>query len=78
MRVGFNIPQVLFYLFFTLWYCLFSPLYGLSDKVNYILDEIIMAGMVLETNINSILASINEQNKLHLQSEKGTVSTIGK
>lgn len=35
-----------------------------SDKVNYILDEIIMAGMVLETNINHILAAVTEQNKL--------------
>ncbi len=34
------------------------------DKVNYILDEIIMAGMVLETNINHILTAIQEQNKL--------------
>jgi len=42
-----------------------------SDRVNYMLDEIIMAGMVLETNISSILSSINEQNKLHLLSEKG-------
>jgi AP-3 complex subunit sigma len=41
-----------------------------SDKVNYILDEIIMAGMVLETNINHILTSINEQNKLHANSTK--------
>ena len=41
-----------------------------SDKVNYILDEIIMAGMVLETNINHILTSINEQNKLHAASTK--------
>lgn len=41
-----------------------------SDKVNYILDEIIMAGMVLETNINHILTSINEQNKLHASSIK--------
>ena len=42
-----------------------------SDKVNYMLDEIIMAGMVLETNISVILTAINEQNKLHLISEKG-------
>ena len=42
-----------------------------SDKVNYMLDEIIMAGMVLETNISVILNAINEQNKLHLMSEKG-------
>ena len=41
-----------------------------SDRVNYILDEIIMAGMVLETNINNVLTSVNEQNKLHAASEK--------
>jgi AP-3 complex subunit sigma len=35
------------------------------DKVSYILDEIIMAGMVLETNINHILTAVNDQNKLH-------------
>jgi AP-3 complex subunit sigma len=34
-----------------------------SDKVNYILDEIIMAGMVLETNINTIIQAISEQDK---------------
>ena len=43
-----------------------------SDKVNYILDEIIMAGMVLETNIRHILTSVNEQSKLHNQSLKLT------
>lgn len=36
-----------------------------SDKVNYILDEIIMAGMVLETNINHILQAVNDQSKMH-------------
>jgi len=36
-----------------------------SDKVNYILDEIIMGGMVLETNIKHILMAVNEQQKLH-------------
>ena len=41
-----------------------------SDKVSYILDEIIMAGMVLETNINHILTSVSEQNKLHANSVK--------
>lgn len=41
-----------------------------SDRVNYILDEIIMAGMVLETNINNIITSVNEQNKLHQASLK--------
>ncbi len=39
-----------------------------SDRVNYILDEIIMAGMVLETNINHILTAVNEQSKLHTAS----------
>ena len=46
-----------------------------SDRVNYILDEIIMAGMVLETNIHQILFSITEQNRLHTQSLKTTTST---
>jgi len=36
-----------------------------SDKVNYILDEIIMAGMVLETNINHILQAVQEQGATH-------------
>ena len=39
-----------------------------SDKVHYILDEIVMAGMVLETNIVSILQGVNDQNKLHKKS----------
>ena len=43
-----------------------------SDKVHYVLDEIIMAGMVLETNIINILTSVTEQNKLHSNSQKVT------
>ena len=39
-----------------------------SDKVHYILDEIVMAGMVLETNIVAILQGVNDQNKLHQKS----------
>jgi|EP00945_MAST-04E_sp_MAST-4E-sp1_P006596 AP-3 complex subunit sigma len=35
-----------------------------SDKVHYILDEIVMAGMVLETNITKIIEAITEMNKL--------------
>jgi AP-3 complex subunit sigma len=35
-----------------------------SDRINYILDEIIMGGMVLETNINNIIASIQEQERM--------------
>lgn len=41
-----------------------------SDKIHYILDEVIMAGMVLETNINHIITSISDQNKLHSSSMK--------
>ncbi len=39
-----------------------------SDKVHYILDEIVMGGMVLETHINHILNAINDQNRLHSNS----------
>lgn len=41
-----------------------------SDKVNYILDEIIMGGMVLETNIKHILMAVTEQQKLHSATNK--------
>jgi AP-3 complex subunit sigma len=40
-----------------------------SDKVNFVLDEICSAGMVLETNIVQILQAVHEQNKLHKKSE---------
>ena len=39
-----------------------------SDRVHYILDEIVMGGMVLETNIQSILTSIKDQDKMHKDS----------
>lgn len=39
-----------------------------SDKVNYILDEIVEAGMVLETNIHSIITAVTEQSKMHANS----------
>ena len=41
-----------------------------SDKVNYILDEIIMGGMVLETNKEEIFRAMDDQNKLDKQSKK--------
>lgn len=47
-----------------------------SDRVNYILDEIILAGMVLETNINQIILAVNEQNKLHTNSLNTISSSI--
>ncbi len=46
-----------------------------SDRVHYILDEIIMAGMVLETNINHILTSVSEQSKSHSNSLRTSTST---
>lgn len=41
-----------------------------SDKVHYALDEIVMGGMVLETNINEILTAVNEMNRLDSLSSK--------
>jgi len=41
-----------------------------SDKVHFVLDEIVMGGMVLETNIGMILSAIEEQGKLHKRSLK--------
>lgn len=38
-----------------------------SDKVHYILQEICMGGMVLETNMNEIVTRIEEQSKLEKQ-----------
>jgi len=34
-----------------------------SDKVHYILDEIVMGGMVLETSHTEVLAAVLEMNK---------------
>lgn len=42
------------------------------DKVHYILNELVMGGMVLETNMTEILTRIEDQNKL----EKQEVSTV--
>lgn len=44
-----------------------------SDKVNFVLDEICAAGMVLETNIVHILQAVQEQNKLHKKSEANSI-----
>ena len=45
-----------------------------SDKAHYILDEIVMGGMVLETNIHHITAAITDQERLAANSlsSKGT------
>eukprot|EP01084_Bolivina_argentea_P056047 102626_1 len=49
-----------------------------SDKVHYVLDEIIVGGMVVETNISSILDAVVRQNRLHAESFKsaGQVSKL--
>ncbi|XP_049805581.1 AP-3 complex subunit sigma-1 isoform X1 [Schistocerca nitens] len=39
------------------------------DKVHYILNELVMGGMVLETNMTEILTRIEEQNKLEKQED---------
>merc|ERR1712137_1014061 len=43
-----------------------------ADKVHYILNELVMGGMVLETNMSEILSRIEDQNKLE-KSEAGLV-----
>ena len=43
-----------------------------SDRVHYILDEIVMGGMVLETNIHNILLAIQDQGKMHSASLKAS------
>ncbi|KAL9656445.1 hypothetical protein ABK040_005210 [Willaertia magna] len=45
-----------------------------SDKVHYILDEIVIGGMVLETNKEEILISIKEQNDLENKSKNQTAN----
>lgn len=40
------------------------------DKVHFILNELVMGGMVLETNMNEILTRIEDQNKLEKQEVK--------
>jgi AP-3 complex subunit sigma len=44
-----------------------------ADKVHYILDEVIMGGMVLETNINEILESIIASEALCAQTRGATI-----
>ncbi|GBG30333.1 AP-3 complex subunit sigma [Hondaea fermentalgiana] len=48
-----------------------------ADKVHYILDEIVMGGLVLETNMHDILVAINETNKLERSAEDTSRSASG-
>ena len=49
-----------------------------SDKVHYILDEIVMGGMVLETNITKIIEAIPEMNKLEKLDDGKTFQQNGR
>merc|ERR1719198_1552129 len=49
-----------------------------SDRVHWILDEIVMGGMVLETNIVTILNGVNDQTKLHQKSTSKLNEALGK
>mmetsp|Transcript_7051 Transcript_7051/g.10373 ORF Transcript_7051/g.10373 Transcript_7051/m.10373 type:complete len:163 (+) Transcript_7051:78-566(+) len=40
-----------------------------SDKVHYILDEIIMGGMVVETNKDEIIRAISDQNQMEMKAK---------
>lgn len=46
-----------------------------SDKVNYILDEVVMGGMVLETNTTEIMTAISEMGRLESATRGATVKT---
>merc|ERR1712217_1022395 len=39
------------------------------DRVNYVLDEIVMAGMVLETNADLVVEAIKETKKLETEEQ---------
>ena len=41
-----------------------------ADKVHYILDELVLGGLVLETNMHEILVAINENTRLEQNSEE--------
>ncbi len=44
-----------------------------SEKVNHVLDEIIMGGLVLETNTSEVIAAIDAMQKLEKQSMQAMV-----
>ena len=47
------------------------------DKVHFILNELVMGGMVLETNMNEILTRIEEQNKIEREEVRGIIIYTG-
>lgn len=52
---------------------LLTGLHSLSLQVHYILQEVVMGGMVLETNMSEIVAQVEVQNRM----EKSEVSGYG-
>lgn len=42
------------------------------DKVHSMFDEVIMGGMVLETKVDKIMATINSKNSLEFKNEDTT------
>ena len=44
------------------------------DKVHYILDEIVMGGMVLETNVAEIQRAVNDMAKLETKKAEKPVA----
>ena len=46
------------------------------DKVHFILNELVMGGMVLETNMNEILTRIEEQNKIEREEVRALQTRI--
>ena len=61
--VSFSFPSVSASLLTkTLFGYLLSPL--LTSQIHYILDEIVMGGMVCETNLQEVLQAVDGQNKL--------------
>ena len=49
-----------------------------SDKCHYVLDEIIIGGLVLDTSITNIMGGADDQNKLHKSSLSLLTSSSGK
>ncbi len=48
---------------FCFWTFNFVFVVTFCSKAHYVLDEIVMGGMVLETNLNDILLAVNSANK---------------
>eukprot|EP01138_Halocafeteria_seosinensis_P004110 gb/GECG01004202.1/.p1 GENE.gb/GECG01004202.1/~~gb/GECG01004202.1/.p1 ORF type:complete len:181 (+),score=19.54 gb/GECG01004202.1/:1-543(+) len=46
-----------------------------TDKVHYILDEIVMGGMVVETNSSEILTSVTEMDKLEKETKGAAIKS---